>query len=166
MPMLSRCPLCRGVMADSRAECRCPRCGEVVLPAVRKLCAICGQDVTREKRVRDPAGEYYCHGCWDTRLAARGERAGYVCNTCGQLFPTESVYQDGEELVCHRCYDRRSSDPDALLAAAADAGDTAPVVFAPATYRRPAAGFPWGLVSFAIALLVVLTGLVVILSVR
>lgn len=128
MPVLTRCPMCGAVMPDARGgEARCPRCAEMVLPALRKLCAGCGKDVTREKRVRDEHGEYFCHDCWSEKLAARGEEPGYVCNTCGGLFPSAGVYQDRDELICRNCYAQRVVDPNALLAAAAGAatGDRA-----------------------------------------
>jgi hypothetical protein len=166
MPVLSRCPLCRAVMRDSRGESRCPKCGELVLPAIRKLCAICSCDVTREKRVRDDAGEYFCHTCWEARLAERGEEPGYVCFTCRQVFASDQVYQDGDELICHACHAQRTLDPNELLAAAADAGDDAPAVFTPVTPYNPPRQVPWGLVSLAGVLLVALIVLIVVLATR
>jgi hypothetical protein len=167
MPVLSRCPLCRAVMPESRTESRCPRCGELVLPAVRKLCTSCGKDVTREKRVRDEAGEYFCHACWEERLAARGEEPGYVCNTCRRVFPSDHVYQVGEETICHGCYQQQTLDPNALLEAAADAGDEAPVVFAPTSIsiRKPAQ-LPWGLITLGIVLVIAMITIAIILSTR
>jgi ribosomal protein L37E len=151
-------------MPESRTESRCPRCGELVLAAVRKLCAGCGKDVTREKRVRDDMGEYFCHGCWEERLAARGEEPGYVCNTCRRVFPSDQVYQDGEETVCHACYSQRTMDPNALLEAAASAGDDAPAVFAPSYSVRRAAPIPWGLIWVGVGLLVALVVAIVVMS--
>jgi ribosomal protein L37E len=171
MPVLSRCPLCRGVMPDSRGESRCPRCGELVVAAVRKLCATCGTDVSRAKRVRGDDGEYYCHPCWDAKLAARGEEVGYLCNACDLAFASDQVYQDGDEVICHDCYANRAADPDALVAAADGlAGQgvaDAPTRFAGGTpsSARPAP-FPWGPVSFAIAVFIALVVLLVVVSVR
>ena len=167
MPVLSRCPLCRAVMPESRTESRCPRCGELVLPAVRKLCTTCGKDVTREKRVRDEAGEYYCHDCWDARLAARGEEPGYVCNTCRGVFPSDQVYQERDDTtICFGCYEQRNLDPNALLEAAASAGDEAPAVFAPTVSARRPAPLPWGLIVMGIALVIALIALGAFLSTR
>ena len=171
MPVLSRCQLCSGVMPDALGEARCPRCGEMVLPVIRKLCAGCAADVTRTKRTRDDAGEYYCADCWAARLAAGGEASVYPCGACGQLFPPDQIYRDGDDQVCGDCYRQRNVDPNALLAAAAAAGDDGPAVFAPAsTYRQPAyrqpAEFPWGWLSFGIAVLVATVGAVVLLSLR
>ena len=165
MPVLSRCPLCRGVMPDARGEARCPRCGEKVLPAIRKLCAGCGTDVTRTKRSRDETGEYYCPDCWSARLAARGDEPAYACDACGQLFPPDQIFRNGDEQVCADCYRQRNLDPDALLAAAVQAGDEAPTVFNPASsYRGKPADFPWGWIAFGIAVLVATVGAVVLLS--
>jgi hypothetical protein len=33
------------------------------MPAVAKLCTLCGDDVTAKKRLRDPHGKYYCEPC-------------------------------------------------------------------------------------------------------
>jgi len=129
MPVLSKCPLCRGVMPEVRGEVRCPRCGELVLPSVRKLCAACGDDVTRVKRIRDDSGEYYCHDCWARKLAASGEEPGYVCQTCRQVFPSDDVYQDGDDIICKQCLQERNLDPNDLLEAASHVGDEAPAVF-------------------------------------
>lgn len=166
MPVLSRCPLCRGVMPDARGEARCPRCGELVLPAVRKLCAGCGGDVTRTKRVRSDDGEYFCHDCSSAQLAARGERPGYVCYACGLPFPPGQVYQDGDGVICVECLRQRNVDPNDLLEAAAHIGDEAPAVFAPTrAYGRPS-DVPWGWISFGIAVLMATVGAVAVLAVR
>ncbi|HEX8915521.1 MAG TPA: hypothetical protein VF796_24420 [Humisphaera sp.] len=157
-------------MPDSRGEARCPRCGEMVLPAIRKLCAGCGADVTRAKRTRDEAGEYYCLDCWSARADARGEAAHYRCHVCGGGYPSDQVYQDGEELICRGCYDERQLDPNALLLAAAEASGEADVgvvadtpetaADAPMPYLnmrvRKRQQFPWGLVSALILLTVLL----------
>lgn len=164
MPVLAKCPLCRAVMPGTRGESRCPRCAELVLPSVRKLCAVCGGDVTHSKRVRDDVGEYYCHDCWAERLAARGEEPGYVCNTCRGLFPSDRVYQDGDDIICMRCFQQRNLNPDDLLEVAAHAGDDAAPVFAPTsltTGRRRE--LPWGLICAAVLVLAVVIGLLIAL---
>ena len=166
MPVLAKCPLCRAVMPEGRGEARCPRCGELVLPAVRKLCAGCGADVTHAKRVRD-GHEYYCHDCWAEKLAARGEEPGYVCNTCRGLFSSDHVYQDGDDIICMNCFQQRNLDPNALLETASHAGDDAPVVYAPTELSTAGKGtLPWGLISLAIALLVVLISVFVFLALQ
>ena len=188
MPVLSRCPLCRGVMADTRGgEARCPRCGELVLPAIRKLCAGCGSDVTRDKRVRDEqTSEYYCHDCWDNKQAARGEvYVGYVCHVCRMAFASDQVYQeeDVDAVICHDCYGQREMGGTAVVstAAAVTAGrggvTSRPSVrqssqSAPpppldefARYRRKA-DMPWGLISFGIAVLIAIVAMLVVVSVR
>ena len=159
MPVLSRCPLCRAVMPETRGECRCRRCGELVLPAVRKLCAVCGGDLTHSKKVRDDTGEYFCHDCWDQRLAARGEQPGYICRTCRHLFPPEAVYQDGDEVICHGCHAHQTLDPNALMEAAAttvpaeEPWGTSPTRTRAA--RRQADPIPWAWVAGGIAFLIV-----------
>ncbi len=164
MPVLSKCPLCRGAMPDARGEARCPRCGELVLPSVRKLCATCGSDVTHGKRVRDEAGEYYCHDCWTDKLAARGEEPGYVCSTCSRLFPSSGVYQDGDDIICMRCFQQRNLDPNTLLEEASHVGDDSPVVFEQrSTIKKPPAP-KWLWVT--IAVVAVLAGTVALLLLR
>jgi hypothetical protein len=46
------------------------------MPAVAKLCTVCGQDVASKKRVKDPEGRYYCEPCFQTRRAAAGAAKG------------------------------------------------------------------------------------------
>ncbi|QOV89062.1 hypothetical protein [Humisphaera borealis] len=151
-------------MPEGRRESRCPRCGELVLPAVRKLCAVCGHDITHAKRVRDD-NEYYCHDCWADKLAARGEEPGYVCNTCRSLYPSDQVYQDGDDIICRTCFADRNLDPNALLEVASHAGDDAPVVYAQTELSNAGKStLPWGLISLAIGLLVALVGVLVFLS--
>lgn len=165
MPVLSKCPLCRAVMTEQRGEARCPRCGELVLPAVRKLCAGCGGDITHAKRVRDDAGEYYCHDCWADKLAARGEEPGYFCSTCRGLFPTDQVYQDGDDIICAGCLQHRNMDPNVLLDVAAHAGDERPAVFSPAAAPSPS-GPPWALISVAVAVLATLVAVIVYVALQ
>ncbi len=79
MPVLARCPMCRAVLpagsADVPGEVRCPRCAEMVVPVARKFCGRCSRDVTRERRMKDAAGEYYCPDCWSRRAAEAGTQA-------------------------------------------------------------------------------------------
>src|SRR5829696_8959019 len=111
MPVLSRCPLCRAVLpaaaAEAPGEVRCPRCGEMVLPSSRKLCARCGRDVTHEKRVRAPGGEYFCPGCWSEAAAEYGGSAAYTCAVCGGSFTADQIFQDGDRLICRACHTRQ-----------------------------------------------------------
>jgi DNA-directed RNA polymerase subunit RPC12/RpoP len=138
----------------------------MVLPAIRKLCAGCGADVTRGRRTRDESGEYFCPDCWAAQPAARGGQVSYACHTCGQSFTPDQVYQDRHEVICVGCYEQRTLDPDALLEVAAHAGDDAPAVFAtPRTYRRRSEP-PWGWISLGIAVLVATIAAVALLSLR
>jgi ribosomal protein L37E len=172
MPVLSRCPLCRGLMPDSHGgESRCRRCGELVLPAIRKLCAGCGTDLTRGKRVRDESnGEYYCHDCWDKKLATQSEVVDQLCNTCGLVFAANQVYQDGDAVVCKDCYAQRAGDPDALAYAAAAGGASAPdydptaSTFDPTARYRRRTGTPWELVAFCIAAILALVVVVLVVT--
>lgn len=145
MPVLTRCPMCRAVLPPgARGETRCPGCRELVLPASRKLCGRCSMDVSREKRVKDVSGEYYCHTCWTQICEEAGYAPGFVCGKCGQTFSFDDVYQVGDALVCRGCktgipqgVQIDDVDPDQLLEAAAEMGDASPVIFTPTTtYRR------------------------------
>jgi hypothetical protein len=102
MPVLARCPMCRAVLpagsADAPGEVRCPRCAEMVVPAARKFCARCSRDVTRERRMKDAAGEYYCPDCWPRRAAEAGTQV-------------EDTFRPRRDVV-----------PDALISAASDPG--------------------------------------------
>jgi hypothetical protein len=33
-----------------------------------KICVSCGLDVSTQKRVKDPKGQYYCHPCWNVKV--------------------------------------------------------------------------------------------------
>lgn len=139
MPVLSLCPRCRAVMPASAERGRCHKCGEMVVPAARKLCFRCGTDITAAKRVKDDAGEYYCHPCWED-LGVSGRRRKSACSGCGRTFGFEHLAPgvDGA-YVCRVCLSKRD-DPDALLDAAArvaaGAGDAGGGV---ATMAPPAA---------------------------
>jgi hypothetical protein len=39
------------------------------MPAVAKLCTVCGEDVAGKKRMKDPQGHYYCETCYSAKLA-------------------------------------------------------------------------------------------------
>lgn len=39
------------------------------MPAVAKLCVVCGEDVAGKKRMKDPQGHYYCEPCYSAKLA-------------------------------------------------------------------------------------------------
>jgi hypothetical protein len=38
--------------------------GRIMVTGISKICCACGQDVSEQKRVKDPKGRYYCHPCW------------------------------------------------------------------------------------------------------
>ena len=45
------------------------------MPAITtKLCVLCGIDVSTQKRVRDPAGSYFCRPCYDSRVTRTAKR--------------------------------------------------------------------------------------------
>jgi hypothetical protein len=46
------------------------------MPAVAKICAICNADVSHQKRIKDPAGHYYCEPCYASRKGHHAEPAG------------------------------------------------------------------------------------------
>lgn len=126
MPVLSLCPRCRAVMPPSPERSPCRKCGEVVLPAQRKICVRCGTDVTNAKRVKDAAGEYYCQPCWD-ELGTAGRPRTCACSNCGRTFRCEVLLAGADGgYVCPVCLDKRN-DPDNLLAAAADAAEGEPL---------------------------------------
>ena len=61
-------------------------------PAVGKICRGCGVDVSKTKRVKDPAGNYYCQPCWVQVLARNqssiAQTPTYSCHRCGGPLPT------------------------------------------------------------------------------
>jgi hypothetical protein len=78
-----------------------------------KICAACGIDVGRLKRVKDPAGRYYCEPCWVARGGAvaptparpqppRPRPLYRLCMTCGGLFKQQAP-DDGRPFVCDGC---------------------------------------------------------------
>jgi hypothetical protein len=126
MPVLARCPMCRAVLpagtADAPGEVRCPRCAEMVLPAARKLCARCSRDLTHERRMRDPAGEYYCPPCWSAAAAEAGRKAAFTCGTCGGSFSLQEVSQEADHLICRACLAARDLNPETILSSASKLG--------------------------------------------
>lgn len=37
--------------------------------AVQKICSLCGQDVSTQKRTKDTQGNYYCAACWTIKVS-------------------------------------------------------------------------------------------------
>lgn len=126
MPVLARCPMCRAVLpagsADAAGEVRCPRCAEMVLPATRKFCARCSRDVTRERRMKDAAGEYYCPDCWSGAREGSGKQALFTCRSCGASLPESAFAGEGDGTLCSTCRAARDLTPETVLSAASDLG--------------------------------------------
>lgn len=87
----------------------CMDCGATVeVPIVnKKTCAACEKDITREKRAKDPAGNYYCVTCFKTSDKARAAFAGMgpaVCSFCGFTMDWEELLSNGGRPACRSCF--------------------------------------------------------------
>lgn len=78
-----------------------------------KVCVVCGADVSSQRRVKDPQGNYYCQVCYDAKLADRRARAtgnpevDFECGTCRRFFAVEDVYDEGGTIICKACFATR-----------------------------------------------------------
>jgi hypothetical protein len=79
-----------------------------------KICAACRVNVARLKRVKDPAGRYFCERCWVARGGAvaptparpqppRLRPVYQLCTTCGGLFKQPGPEADGRPFTCDAC---------------------------------------------------------------
>src|SRR4051812_30432857 len=98
MPIRAKCDNCGKVynVPDTSAgkRLRCKQCAvvftvpsgaapvgaaaptvSVSVPAVQKLCVVCGQDVAGRPRTKDQAGNYYCRACYDEKARSREQLA-------------------------------------------------------------------------------------------
>lgn len=108
MAITVECPSCKhkAVVPNTAAGAKgkCASCGAVVhVPSGhRKICAGCGADVSSAKRVKDPAGHYFCEICWEVQ--AQPAPAKRTCSACGQFFPSEELYGAADAPMCRQCY--------------------------------------------------------------
>lgn len=82
MSIVASCPGCSRTIqvpddaAGKKGKCRA--CGSVVIvpdmPGRAKTCTVCGVDVSKQKRTKDEAGNYFCQPCWMLRCQRRGGR--------------------------------------------------------------------------------------------
>jgi hypothetical protein len=73
MSIAVECSSCKTVaqVPDSAAgaQGKCRKCGRLVHVPVKKICNVCGADVSGLKRHKDCAGNYFCEPCWEKELA-------------------------------------------------------------------------------------------------
>lgn len=82
--------------------------------ATEKICHVCGQDVSRQKRTKDLQGRYYCQPCYDSLSAkqppSQADPAAYVCATCGRSFAVDDVYDEHGTIICTGCWSLRGAN--------------------------------------------------------
>jgi hypothetical protein len=141
------CPDCGGVIGgdedDARPKCRCDGAlslddTEVELqaaataatsapaapipvtpaPAVKKLCCVCGRDVSHEKRAKDEKG-YWCYDCHKAdreRQRGGGDKPRARCPECGRLVPADSIASLHGMTMCAKCRIEQDELPNHLKA--------------------------------------------------
>ncbi len=107
------CTTCgtRAMVLDSMAgqKGRCRKCGGLVrVPGgPKKICGVCGKDVSDAQRVKDAEGKYLCAACHQAQLAvgqAPEMSQIYVCSVCQGVFSAADVYDDAGKVVCKSCW--------------------------------------------------------------
>ncbi|MGA2230317.1 MAG: hypothetical protein ABSH22_05410 [Tepidisphaeraceae bacterium] len=82
----------------------------------KKLCCVCGRDVTHEKRAKDEKG-YWCYDCHKAdRERQRGgpDKARARCPECGRLVPAESIATLHGITMCAKCRVEQDELPNHL----------------------------------------------------
>jgi hypothetical protein len=105
------------------------------MPAVAKLCTVCGNDVAGKKRVKDAEGRYFCDPCFATRASAphvslgttqpaapaddgildlapepkKAEEPMFGCAGCKKLVPQRQVRNVDGEFLCSTCASKRTT---------------------------------------------------------
>ena len=79
---------------------------------IRKICCNCKADVSQTKRVKDDAGQYYCHPCWQQQTTSRTassapSNAKTPCGICGALTEPDLLWRDQGLMVCDECFEKR-----------------------------------------------------------
>lgn len=125
MALSVTCTNCRAVTAvpDDAAgtNVRCATCGAALAVRAaaaappRKVCCVCGTDVSGRKRTKDARGRYFCEACWAEQVragrAAPVEPLDTVCTVCGVLAgPREYVTVDNRD-VCKSCHAAKGGGP-------------------------------------------------------
>jgi hypothetical protein len=59
--------------------------------AIAKMCTVCGQDVSGQKRTKDPHGRYYCEPCWKAAVAEHQARQRQPVDELPVLEPLEEL---------------------------------------------------------------------------
>ena len=138
MPTELICPDCGGLIGgeedDPRRRCTCEQNGspddtEVdaqppidVAPAPepakpgagpKKICCICGKDVTHAKRAKDERG-YWCYDCHKADKAAkRGDTSPRArCPECGRMVPADSITIYHGHSLCAKCRSEQEDLPN------------------------------------------------------
>jgi hypothetical protein len=71
---------------------------------VKKVCCVCGKDVTHARRAKDKRG-YWCYECHraDLRRERGAEKPRARCPQCGRMVPAESITSYHGETLCQKC---------------------------------------------------------------
>ena len=76
--------------------------------AGKKVCCVCGKDVTHERRMKDAAtGRYWCYTCGAAEKTALHSGVGGLavpCPQCNKLYAPQQMYKVKEHYICEHCY--------------------------------------------------------------
>jgi len=115
------CPDCGGLVGaeagDLRRKCTCnlsdtDHVGEPMgltqQPVARKICCVCGKDVTGQKRAKDSRG-YWCYDCHRAERAREKqiEASKVPCHDCGRLVLPAGLTSYEGDMICAPCRQER-----------------------------------------------------------
>jgi hypothetical protein len=76
-----------------------------------KYCVKCGKDVTKDKRMKDSKGLYWCVDCGLADQKQKAATTGGGCSGCGEQYPASQLSVWGKQRLCPKCVKARSSGP-------------------------------------------------------
>lgn len=80
--------------------------------AGRKICCVCGKDVTHDRRMKDAAtGRYWCYSCGAAEQSAQhsGIGVGIPCPECNKMCSPQHMHKVKDHYVCEHCYNAHHS---------------------------------------------------------
>jgi hypothetical protein len=139
MPTELICPDCGGIIGgdddDPRPKCTCSSglsmddteveaqpppvvAAEAAPPPAapagpKKICCICGKDVTHAKRAKDARG-YWCYDCHraDKESKRDGGKPRARCPECGRMVPADSILNYHGHTLCAKCRSEQEDLPN------------------------------------------------------
>jgi|GEM_PF-937776 len=112
-------------MDDTEVELQPPSDAAETKPAptapaaggAKKVCCVCGKDVTNAKRAKDSRG-YWCYDCHrsDLRKERFGDQPRLRCPECGRMVPAETITTVHGHAMCAKCRVEQDELPNHMKA--------------------------------------------------